>query len=227
MENTTQEQSTPQSSQSSSPIGTSHAVKLIAIIGGGVLLIILVVTTMYSLGIKSSTPGKTFCTQEAKLCPDGSYVGRTGPNCSLAQCPIVSPTIILNQESNTSTDTANWKTYTSDVLGASFQYPSNWTIKTESRDIEGVRRTYTILAGAEGSIIIPSTSLGGGCDKPEKIMMDGRSVDICHNPLRLGLESWEPLYNENFKISFMALAKDGSNDASTIKQILSTFKFTK
>jgi hypothetical protein len=27
------------------------------------------------------------CTQEAKLCPDGSYVGRTGPNCEFAPCP--------------------------------------------------------------------------------------------------------------------------------------------
>jgi len=27
------------------------------------------------------------CTKEAKLCPDGSAVGRTGPNCEFAQCP--------------------------------------------------------------------------------------------------------------------------------------------
>lgn len=27
------------------------------------------------------------CTQEAKLCPDGSAVGRTGPNCAFAPCP--------------------------------------------------------------------------------------------------------------------------------------------
>jgi hypothetical protein len=27
------------------------------------------------------------CTMEAKLCPDGSYVGRTGPNCEFASCP--------------------------------------------------------------------------------------------------------------------------------------------
>lgn len=27
------------------------------------------------------------CTQEAKLCPDGSAVGRTGPNCEFAACP--------------------------------------------------------------------------------------------------------------------------------------------
>lgn len=27
------------------------------------------------------------CTMEAKLCPDGSYVGRSGPNCEFAECP--------------------------------------------------------------------------------------------------------------------------------------------
>jgi len=29
----------------------------------------------------------TICTMEAKLCPDGSYVSRTGPNCAFAKCP--------------------------------------------------------------------------------------------------------------------------------------------
>lgn len=28
-----------------------------------------------------------FCTQDAKLCPDGSYVGRVAPNCEFAPCP--------------------------------------------------------------------------------------------------------------------------------------------
>lgn len=28
----------------------------------------------------------TACTMEAKICPDGSSVGRTGPNCEFAQC---------------------------------------------------------------------------------------------------------------------------------------------
>jgi len=40
--------------------------------------------------------GKTFirktnypivCTMEAKICPDGSYVGRVAPNCEFAPCP--------------------------------------------------------------------------------------------------------------------------------------------
>ena len=32
-------------------------------------------------------PKTTACTQEAKICPDGSAVGRTGPNCDFAACP--------------------------------------------------------------------------------------------------------------------------------------------
>lgn len=30
---------------------------------------------------------QVFCTAEAKLCPDGSGVGRIGPNCEFALCP--------------------------------------------------------------------------------------------------------------------------------------------
>jgi hypothetical protein len=30
------------------------------------------------------------CTLEAKICPDGTAVGRTGPHCEFAECPRVS-----------------------------------------------------------------------------------------------------------------------------------------
>lgn len=33
------------------------------------------------------------CTMEAKMCPDGSYVGRTGPHCEFAACPAGNPVI--------------------------------------------------------------------------------------------------------------------------------------
>lgn len=38
----------------------------------------------------TSSPGTAepkMCTQEAKVCPDGSAVGRTGPDCEFAPCP--------------------------------------------------------------------------------------------------------------------------------------------
>jgi hypothetical protein len=31
------------------------------------------------------------CTKEAKICPDGTAVGRTGPNCEFEECPAPSP----------------------------------------------------------------------------------------------------------------------------------------
>lgn len=37
--------------------------------------------------INGDTGSVKACTQEAKLCADGSYVGRTGPNCEFTPCP--------------------------------------------------------------------------------------------------------------------------------------------
>jgi hypothetical protein len=34
-------------------------------------------------------PEPVFCAMDAKLCPDGSYVGRVGPNCEFAECPAI------------------------------------------------------------------------------------------------------------------------------------------
>jgi hypothetical protein len=39
------------------------------------------------------------CTMEAKQCPDGSYVGRTGPRCEFSPCPVSTSSI------STTTDT--------------------------------------------------------------------------------------------------------------------------
>lgn len=41
------------------------------------------------------------CTADAKLCPDGSAVGRTGPDCSFAPCPTetVPPPTVCSPES--------------------------------------------------------------------------------------------------------------------------------
>ncbi len=43
------------------------------------------------------------CTQEVKLCSDGSYVGRSGPKCQFKTCPVVTkPTPIISPVSKTS-----------------------------------------------------------------------------------------------------------------------------
>jgi plastocyanin len=40
----------------------------------------------------SPTPNQVVCTQDAKQCPDGSYVSRIPPNCDFAACPSVPAT---------------------------------------------------------------------------------------------------------------------------------------
>lgn len=65
-----------------------------------------------------NSPIPRACTEEAKICPDGSAVGRVGPNCEFAPCP----------SSNKTDETANWKTYTNSTYGYSFKYPSGWII---------------------------------------------------------------------------------------------------
>ncbi len=51
------------------------------------------------------------CTLEAKQCPNGTYVGRTGPNCEFTPCP----------EKQMSTD--SWKSYTDAAQHLEVFYP--------------------------------------------------------------------------------------------------------
>lgn len=82
-----------------------------------ILFILLPIVTFY-LGLRYQNPTEypslmprilpthpieKACTLEAKICPDGSSVGRTGPNCEFAACPdIVSaqPDISCVQDSD-------------------------------------------------------------------------------------------------------------------------------
>jgi tryptophan-rich sensory protein len=43
--------------------------------------------------LSMSKADQTACTMEAKLCPDGSYVGRTAPDCEFAPCPETAPVL--------------------------------------------------------------------------------------------------------------------------------------
>lgn len=61
-----------------------------------ILLIIGIITMIFIAGC-TSTQKPVGCTMEAKLCPDGSSVGRTGPNCEFEACK--TPTTIANPAS--------------------------------------------------------------------------------------------------------------------------------
>ncbi len=66
---------------------------------------------------KKESSSQVACTMEAKLCSDGSSVGRDGPKCEFKKCP-------------ESSETINWKTYNS-KYGYTVKYPNEWGIKME------------------------------------------------------------------------------------------------
>lgn len=57
----------------------------LVIVGFTIVAILLVGGGYYYF--TQSPKGEMACSAEAKLCPDGSAVGRTGPNCEFAACP--------------------------------------------------------------------------------------------------------------------------------------------
>jgi len=60
-------------------------VGVIVLIGGGILVWVKM----------AKAPSVAICSQEAKLCLDGSSVGRTGSECQFAECPVVQPLEIV------------------------------------------------------------------------------------------------------------------------------------
>lgn len=71
-------------------------------------------------------PRGTVCAEEAKLCPDGSYVSRQGPACEFAPCP--SPMPSLSPSPAESPNAADWKTYRDNANGFEFKYPPAFTV---------------------------------------------------------------------------------------------------
>lgn len=102
------------------------------------------------------------CTMDAMMCPDGSYVGRTGPKCEFEACPeegAVPPAEGMD----------TWHTYTSNELtfrypvdfGTTYAHPTYWPPVIEKSTMS----TYTCVEGGF------ETQTNG---KTEKRMVGGR-----------------------------------------------------
>ncbi len=64
------------------------SISKIALVGGALILASTFSYAVNTYRAIPAQPGRQIaCSQEAKQCPDGSYVGRTGPNCQFAPCP--------------------------------------------------------------------------------------------------------------------------------------------
>jgi hypothetical protein len=101
-----------------------------------VIIALLIITAVggYFGYSKLNQQKQVACTMEAKICPDGSSVGRSGPNCEFTVCP---------EQNN------NWKTYKNEEYGFEINFPDSWkgylveTSFWQGRRVDGSEETET------------------------------------------------------------------------------------
>ncbi|MFZ2153544.1 MAG: hypothetical protein WAV41_05865 [Microgenomates group bacterium] len=177
----------------------------------------------FYLGRQTKSLPSSGCTMEAKVCPDGSAVGRSGPKCEFAPCPEVTTVPLMVDN-----DTSDWKTYTNSKLNFSFKYPADLSLSANQKvpDNYTIKNSSTFIA-----FNIQSTCLNTQC-------LSIQSLDeIANNMLSLDvLSSFRIGSSKGIKITngFMVEIPNSNNflllnsgqNTPIVDQILSTFKFT-
>ena len=213
-----------------------------------IALILIVGFIFYQVNQPSIFPlpkDQKACTLEAKLCPDGTSVGRTGPNCEFAPCPTIA---------TSSANTANWKTYTN-VNVYSFKYPSEWSVQPAPMNCltliqpDGSATGWITICKYynDNSATAENPDLNS-LDNPEitisqrTVTIDGHTTTLSEFKLPSGSGIRASIYdvkipliqsdgtfkklNYNYEISFYSNNSQISDyDRNLLNQILSTFKF--
>lgn len=187
-----------------------------------------------SIIIPSPTPKLKACTLEAKLCPDGTSVGRTGPSCEFTPCP--------TSESTSSPDISTWKTYVNKVSGFSIKYPKNW-FNYVLNDIPNIVDKQVIVLSNEkinnfkdlskNGVMVAIYGGSGGTIYTENIYkLNGHTFYRIDSSLKLispSPDSWfDQVLIQESGMMFTLVTKDSKthrDNRPIFDQILSTFKF--
>jgi hypothetical protein len=172
----------------SAPKGKSKFI-LFAVLGF-VLLLALGVGAYYYLSMQnnqtsSSMPGAAVspsiepvvCTMDAKVCPDGSTVGRVGPNCEFAECPVA--------EMTTPTEALAGNTAVTTQMGFTMTLPETMQVVTETPDkieigtVDPVRVYLTVSqANTVDPTAISKCAIGGTYPCMEDGTMRGQASEV-------------------------------------------------
>ncbi len=158
--------------------------KIISII---IILILLSVSGVAGYfiykNLNQSNPEQVACTMEAMICPDGSSVGRSGPNCEFAPCP--------KSESTSTPDT--WQTKSISQISLSFKYPQDWEEKKTATGgvvLIGPKDNETTWIGINDSTYI---NLG---DTPEKLSEQALGNETPTGKKQITIDGHNAVYQE-------------------------------
>lgn len=161
------------------------------------ITVIIILTAMVAVGgyviyqklaEQRSQPLPSVCTQEAKLCSDGSYVSRAGPDCEFAACPVAA-----------AHETINWITYVDTNRGFEFAYPEKFDTTFAS-----FQQTPDVIVNKAGSIAIDKD----GCYISQNGTNKSAGITIINN-MRFCLSEYEgvgagQLYKSYYYTTFWA-----------------------
>jgi len=164
------------------------------------------------------------CTQDAKLCPDGSYVSRKGPKCEFDACP-------------DEIDISGWKTYTDTEAGFSIKYPESNKIEISKEKIdlmvEGPGKSCDNKKGIQDEKDLSSGKFGGCTLFPLKVSERVVKKDIQNIKTWMVLSAFEVcdvqftnkamFYNNGYQVTISSVGEkneiiDTLNDYFTINK---------
>lgn len=169
----------------------------------------------------SSPSDQVACAQDAKQCPDGSYVARTGPKCEFAACPAVSDKI------------SNWKVYEGNG-SLTFKYPSDWEIEpyTNNNVISSNSPKIKLVVVPKDSTLMnecmEEVSVKTKNELTVKKFSRVTTGEMCSttdsNPREIWIVPSKEAYSPG--ISYQYSAAEAAQAEEIFDQILITFKFT-
>ncbi|MBU4285119.1 hypothetical protein KKF60_01805 [Patescibacteria group bacterium] len=201
------------------------SIAIIAIIGA-LVLIIIAGGVWYFVSNKP-----TACTEEAKVCPDGTTVSRIGKNCEFAECPVVAD------------EFKDWKMYTNEVQGFEFKYPDSMSIvKNEYKNDNGLYRDYSNIELSNDDykdfklaliINIPAIGFGGWENyKPQSSINIDSTIGNINYLYQYGFDgniiniNWRnQKQNDGYMLNVNFKQENRTQIEELVNQILSTFKF--